>query len=101
MLKAFSIIAGLQLVSTKVLAQTLTFSADSAVAIDVLAIGEPGANAGAENTAAVEVSGEFSISTSVPDLERQDLRPVGTYLRTCDCTKVKTVVCPTPHPSAL
>ena len=97
MLKALSLVAGLQLVSTKVFAQTQTFSADAALAIEVLASGEPGADAGAENTAAMEVSGEFSISASVPDLERQNLRPVGTYLRTCDCTRVRSVVRFTPE----
>eukprot|EP00892_Ulva_mutabilis_P004809 jgi/Ulvmu1/26/UM001_0027.1 len=108
MLKVISVFAGLQLVSTQVFAQTLTFSADAAVSIDVSATGEPGSEAGAENTAAVEVSGgsvvdimgvaqvstsgSLSISTPLaPDLERQDLIPVGAYIRTCDCTKVNTV----------
>lgn len=102
MLRAVLLIAGLQSLPTGALGQGVfgTFSADAAVAIDVRATGEAGARAGAENRAAAEVSGEVEVTVTtsgrsteaVPVLERQDLRPVGTFIRTCDCEKVKTVV---------
>lgn len=78
----------------------LTFSADAAVSIDVEATGVPGAQAGVDNAAAAEVSADFAVTgkgsagdIAIPDLERQDLIPVGTYVRTCDCKAAKTVVC--------
>lgn len=106
MQKAVVLSSALQLlsVSTAPGAFAKGFSADAAVSIDVVATGNGGAQAGAENTAAAEVSSEFEVTGNMsgapaPDLVRQDLIPVGTYVRTCDCKAVKSVVCICPHTS--
>lgn len=84
MLRSLAVIAALQLCSGAV-AQNLVFSADAAVAVDNT--GEDGADAGADNAAAAEVSGDDS-----DGLARQDLIPVGTFPRTCNCSTPRTVV---------
>eukprot|EP00892_Ulva_mutabilis_P004587 jgi/Ulvmu1/24/UM001_0025.1 len=70
--------------------QGLTFSADTSVVIEDAASGESGATAGAENVAAQEVSGDDSPGR-VQELARQNLIPVGAFIRTCDCERVRSV----------
>ena len=62
-----------------------TFSADAAVATDNT--GEAGNAPNAPNEAAEELSGG-----DPTELERQELRPVSTLPRTCDCFTASTVV---------
>eukprot|EP00892_Ulva_mutabilis_P006084 jgi/Ulvmu1/3848/UM018_0064.1 len=94
MLPTLAWFAGLQLLASNACAQTVTFSADSAVAIDIDATGEQGANPRVENRASASASGVVIITGSggaSRELERQDLIPVGSFIRTCKCTDAKTV----------
>lgn len=90
MILALVFCAGLRFLSQNACAQDLVFSADAAIAVDNT--GEAGAEAGAENVAAEEVSGDDGPGP-LPDLARQDLIPVGTFPRTCNCSTPRTVVC--------
>lgn len=89
MLRSLAVLALVQQLSSSAAAQDLVFSAEAAVAVED--VGEAGAAAGAENVAAEEVSGDDGPGP-VPELARQDLIPVGTFIRTCDCSTPKTVV---------
>lgn len=91
-MRTLAVLAMLGHLATLATAQELVFSADAAVAADNSA-GDAGANAGAENVAAEEVSGDDGPGP-MPELARQDLIPVGTFPRTCACDTPKTVVRP-------
>lgn len=94
MLRSLAVLVLVQQLSSSAAAQDLVFSAEAAVAVED--VGEAGAAAGAENVAAEEVSGDDG-SGPVPELARQDLIPVGTFIRTCDCSTPKTVVRSSSH----
>lgn len=119
MLNTVALVAGAQLLASASPAlaqfQNLVFSADSAVAFDGSASGTAAAFASsqasaasardaaseaissatanafalARNTEVLASSGEVS---ATDDLERQDLIPVGSFVRACDCKTVNTVV---------
>jgi len=89
-MRSLAVLAILGQLATLATAQELVFSADAAVAVDNGGE-EAGANAGAENVAAEEVSGDDGPGP-VAELARQDLIPVGTFPRTCTCSTPKTVV---------
>ena len=84
MIKSLAITAGLLALAHNTAAQQ-TFSADAAVATDNS--GESGNAPNARNRAAGEVNGG-----DTAELERQELRPVSTLPRTCDCLTATTVV---------
>ena len=85
MIKSIALTTGLLALAHSAAAQQ-TFSADAAVATDNT--GEAGNAPNARNRAAGEVNGG-----DTAQLERQELRPVSTLPRTCDCVKATTVVC--------
>lgn len=91
MQRILAFLAGAQLAAVAIRAQPTAFSAESAVVIELVASGEAGAEAGVENVAAEEVSGDDGPGP-LPELSRQDLIPVGAFVRTCNCTYDKTVV---------
>ena len=84
MIKSIAITTGLLALAHHAAAQQ-TFSADAAVATDNT--GEAGNAPNARNTAAGEVNGGDTV-----ELERQELVPISTLPRTCDCFTATTVV---------
>ena len=88
MIKTSAVAVGLWALAHGATAQQ-TFSADAAVATDNT--GEAGNAPNAPNTASDEVSGEGAV------LERQELAPVTSLPRTCDCLPATTVVRPCCH----
>ena len=84
MIKSVALAAGLLALTRDTMAQP-TFSADAAVVTDNS--GEFGNAPNARNRAAGEVNGGDTV-----ELERQELRPISTLPRTCDCFTATTVV---------
>lgn len=91
MIKSVAVAAGILALAQHAAAQQ-TFSADAVVATDNS--GEAGSTPNALNIAAGEVNGGDTV-----ELVRQELRPVTTLPRTCDCLPAEDVVRPHTAPT--